>query len=188
MGKTSMIPLPDKKYNIIYADPPWQFNSRIHQENRGFTHSLEKHYDTMTEQDICDLPVKNITADDCILFMWVTDSHLQEGLNVIKSWGFDYKTIGFTWVKHYASGSTCYNFSPYLLKSTEICLIGMKGKLANIKARNDIKGLVADIRTKHSKKPEEVRRRIEQMCQDLPRIELFARHKTEGWDVWGNEV
>jgi site-specific DNA-methyltransferase (adenine-specific) len=64
----------------------------------------------------------------------------------------------------------------------------MKGKLANIKARDDIKGLVADIRDQHSKKPEEVRRRIVLMCKDLPKIELFARHKTEGWDVWGNEV
>ena len=77
-----MIDFPNKKYNIIYADPPWQFNSRIHQEGRGFTHSLEKHYDTMTEQDICNLPVKNIAASDCILFMWVTDSHLQEALTI----------------------------------------------------------------------------------------------------------
>ena len=183
------IPLPNKKYNIIYADPPWSFGSKSYQDgNREMIDIQKKHYPTMTEQEICSLPVKDITKDDCILFMWVTDSHLKEGLNVIKSWGFDYKTIGFTWVKLYKSGSTCYNFSPYLLKSTEICLIGMKGKLANIKARNDIKGLVAEIRTKHSKKPEEVRTRIEQMCQDLPRIELFARHKTQGWDAWGDEV
>ena len=184
-----MIEFPNKKYNIIYADPPWSFGSKSYQDrNRQMIDIQKKHYSTMTEAEICSLPVKDITNDDCILFMWVTDSHLKEGLKVIDSWGFNYKTIGFTWVKHYESGSTCYNFSPYLLKSTEICLIGMKGKLANIKERNDIKGLVADIRTKHSKKPEEVRKRIEQMCKDLPRIELFARQKTEGWDVWGNEV
>lgn len=183
------IPLPNKKYNIIYADPAWSFGSKSYQDgNRQMIDIQKKHYTTMTEKEICNLPVKDITNDDCILFMWVTDSHLREGLNVIKSWGFNYKTIGFTWVKHYASGSTCYNFSPYLLKSTEICLIGMKGKLANIKARNDIKGLVYAQRTKHSKKPEEVRRRIEQMCKDLPKIELFARQKTYGWDAWGDEV
>jgi|TARA_R110001583_G_scaffold105219_3_gene252769 N6-adenosine-specific RNA methylase IME4 len=180
--------LPNKKYNIIYADPPWQFSSRIHQENRGFTHSLEKHYSTMTEQEICSIPIKNITDENCILFMWVTDSHLEQALKVIAAWGFHYKTIGFTWVKHYASGSYCYNFSPYLLKSTEICLIATKGKLKEIKEKNDIKGLVFAERTKHSKKPQEVRARIEQMCKDLPRIELFARQKTPGWDVWGNEV
>ena len=179
------IPLPKKKYKIIYADPPYYFKTY---SKKGESRSATKHYDCMGFDDICNMPVSNIADMDCVLFMWVTDSHLQEGLKVIKSWGFNYKTIGFTWVKHYASGSTCYNFSPYLLKSTEICLIGMKGKLVNIKERNDIKGLVADIRTKHSKKPEEVRKRIEQMCKDLPRIELFARHKTDGWDVWGNEV
>tara|TARA_R110001632_G_C11139675_1_gene395935 strand:+ start:62 stop:613 length:552 start_codon:yes stop_codon:yes gene_type:complete len=183
-----MIELPNKKYNIIYADPPWQFNSRIHQENRGFTHSLEKHYPTMTEKEICSLPVQDIADKNCILFMWVTDSHLKEALNVINDWGFTYKTIGFTWIKQYPSGSYCYNFSPYVLKSTEICLIARKGKLKEIKQRNDIKGLVFAERTKHSKKPQEVRNRITEMCKDLPRIELFARETAAGWDSWGNEV
>ena len=183
-----MIKFPNKKYNIIYADPPWQFNSRVHQEKRGFTHSLEKHYSTMTEQEICFLPVQDIADDNCILFMWVTDSHLKQALNVINAWGFTYKTIGFTWVKQYASGSYCYNFSPYVLKSTEICLIATKGKLKEIKERNNIKGLVFAERTKHSKKPQEVSKRITEMCKDLPKIELFARDQTAGWDVWGNEI
>tara|TARA_R100001086_G_C11732793_1_gene230196 strand:- start:69 stop:680 length:612 start_codon:yes stop_codon:yes gene_type:complete len=180
---------PNKKYNIIYADPPWSFGSKSYQDGgRNMIDIQKNHYDTMTEQDICDLPVQDISDDNCILFMWVTDSHLQEALNVMRSWNFTYKTIGFTWVKQYASGSYCYNFSPYLLKSTEICLIGMKGKLNGVKKRNDVKGLVFAERTKHSKKPNEVRKRIEQMCGDLPRIELFARETAEGWDSWGNQV
>ena len=81
-----------------------------------------------------------------------------------------------------------FNFSPYLLKSTEICLIGMKGKLKNIKDRDDVKGLCFEARTKHSEKPHEIRRRIETMCKDLPKIELFARKSFDGWDAWGNEV
>jgi len=182
------IEFPNKKYNIIYADPAWQFNSRIHQENRGFTHSLEKHYSTMTEKEICSLPVQDIADENCILFMWVTDSHLKQALNVINAWGFTYKTIGFTWVKQYASGSYCYNFSPYVLKSTEICLIATKGKLKEIKERNNIKGLVFAERTKHSKKPQEVSKRITEMCKDLPKIELFARETADGWDSWGNEI
>ena len=182
-----MIPFPNKKYNIIYADPPWNYNSRIHQENRGFTHSIDDHYSTMKHDDICALPVNDISADDCILFLWVTESHLPQGLEVLQSWGFDYKTIGFTWVKHYKSGAFCYNFSPYTLKSTEICLIGMKGRLNKIKKKNDIKGLVFAVRTDHSKKPSEVRERITDMCLDKPKIELFARQKTEGWDVWGDQ-
>ena len=181
--------LPDKKYNIIYADPPWSFGSKSYQDGgRDMVDIQKKHYNTMTEQDICDLPVEDISDDNCILFMWATDSHLKEALNVINSWGFTYKTIGFTWVKQYASGSYCYNFSPYVLKSTEICLIFTKGKLNQVKNRNDIKGLVFAERTKHSKKPLEVKTRIEQMCKELPRIELFARETTEGWDSWGNEV
>ena len=142
----------------------------------------------MTEEEICSLPIKEILNNDCILFMWTTDSHLPESLKVINSWGFKYKTIGFTWVKQYKSGSYCYNFSPYLLKSTEICLIAIKGKLKNIKKSNSVKGLVFAERTEHSKKPDCVRDRIVELCGDLPRIELFARQKVEGWDCWGNEV
>ena len=183
------IPFPNKKYNIIYADPPWSFGSKSYQsDNRDMIDIQKAHYSTMTEQEICSLPVQNIADENCIIFMWVTDSHLQEALSVINAWGFTYKTIGFTWVKQYANGSYCYNFSPYVLKSTEICLIGTKGKLKEIKKRNDIKGLVFAERTKHSKKPQEVRNRITELCKDLPRIELFARKTFPGWDVWGNEV
>ena len=82
----------------------------------------------------------------------------------------------------------CYNFGSYTLKSTELCLIGLKGKLKNIKKSNKVKSLVMAERTIHSKKPDEVRNRIIELCGDLPRIELFAREKTEGWDVWGNEI
>ena len=181
-----MINLPDKKYNIIYADPAWSFGSKSYQDsNRDMIDIQKSHYTTMTEEEISSLPVKNITKDDCILFMWVTDSHLKEALNVIKCWGFSYKTIGFTWVKQYKTGSYCYNFSPYVLKSTEICLIATKGKLNKLKEKNNIKGLVFAERTKHSKKPNEVRKRIEQLCKDLPRIELFARERVSGWDAWG---
>ena len=183
-----MSPFPNKKYNIIYADPAWSYNSRIHQENRGFTHTINDHYDTMTQDEICNLPIHKISEQDCILFLWVTESHLPKGIEVIEKWGFTYKTVGFVWVKHYKSGKYCYNFSPYTLKSTELCLIGMKGKLNNIKVKNDIKGLVFAERTHHSKKPEEVRNRITEMCGNKPRIELFARKKVDGWDSWGNEV
>jgi len=142
----------------------------------------------MTCKEICNLPVKDIADKDCILFLWTTDSHLLEALEVMKSWNFNYKTIGFTWVKKYNSGAYCYNFGAYTLKSTEICLIGLKGKLKNLKKSNNVKGLVFAERTKHSKKPNEIRNRIIDLCGDLPRIELFARQRVEGWDCWGNEV
>ncbi len=186
---TNIIPLPDKKYNIIYADPPWSFGSKIYQDGgRTFDKKIEDHYETMSVDGIKNIPVKDIADDDCILFMWTTDSHLPEALEVIKSWDFKYKTIGFTWVKQYKTNSYCYNFGAYTLKSTEICLIGLKGKLKNIKEVNNVKGLVFAERTKHSKKPCIIRDKIVTLCGDKPRIELFAREKYEGWDSWGNEV
>ena len=142
----------------------------------------------MNVEDIKKLPIKNITDKNCICFMWVTDSHLKEGIEVLESWGFKYKTIGFNWIKKYASGETCVNFAPWTLKSWEICLIGIKGTMGKYKKVNNIRGLLEEERTMHSKKPDEARRRIEELFGDLPRIELFARQKTSGWDVWGNEV
>ena len=189
LKKSKIIPFPDKKYNIIYADPPWKFSSAKYQDgNRGFGNRVENFYQTMDSKQICSLPVKDISEENSILFIWVTDSHLLEGLDVIKSWGFTYKTIGFTWVKKYKSGSYCYNFGHYTLKSTEICLIGLKGKLKNIKKCNNVKGLVFANRTRHSEKPNEVRNRIVKLCGDIPKIELFARQKIEGWDYWGNKI
>ena len=184
-----MIPFPKKKYNIIYADPPWKFSSPKFQDgNRGFGNRVEDRYKTLSIKEMCNLSINKITKEDCILFMWVIDSHLKESFEVIESWGFRFATIGFTWVKQYNTGSYCYNFGTYTLKSTEICLIALKGKLKNIKKSNNIKGLVFAERTVHSKKPNEVRNRIVELCGDLPKIELFARQRVKGWDCWGNEV
>jgi len=183
-----MIPFPNKKYNIIYADPAWNYPRKQYQSNNRKMTSINDYYKTITNDEMCNLPVKDIANDDCILFLWVTDSHLEVGIEVIKSWGFTYRTIGFTWVKQYKNKSICVNVAPYTLKSTEICLIGMRGKLKNIKKNNKVKNLVFAERTKHSKKPEIVRNRIEEFCFDLPKIELFARETADGWDSWGNEV
>lgn len=181
--------LPKKKYKIIYADPAWSFTGHKYQDgNRGFGNKVEDRYNTMSIKDICNIPVNTITDNDAILFMWVVDSHLDKSFEVIKSWGFRFATIGFVWVKETNKKNYCYNLSKYTLKSTEICLIGLKGKLKNIKKSNKVKSLIFAERTIHSKKPNEVRRRIEEFCGDIPRIELFARQKTKGWDCWGNEV
>jgi len=142
----------------------------------------------MNLQDIKDLPVKNISDEDSICFMWVTDSHLKQGIEVMESWGFKYKTIGFVWLKRYNTGTLVYNFAPWTLKSTEICLLGTRGRMSKHKKVNNIKQLVEATRTTHSKKPDEVRNRIVNLFGDLPKIELFARDKKEGWDAWGNEV
>lgn len=184
-----MIPFPNKKYNIIYADPPWKYGSKKYQDNNRDFDKLEKnHYDTMTIDELKLLPIKNITAKDCICFMWVTDSHLKEGIEALESWGFKYKTIGFNWIKKTDKGNNYVNFAPWTLKSWEICLIGTKGTMGKYKQTNNIRGLLEEVRSNHSKKPEEARRRIEELFGDIPRIELFARQQTSGWDTWGNET
>jgi len=186
-----------KKYQIIYADPPWKYGSKelYGDKINGYKNgqrkrfaNIERKYKTMKVEDICNLPVIDIIDNDCACFLWVTDSHLKQGIKVLESWGFKYKTIAFVWLKKYHTGTRVYNFAPWTLKSTEICLFGTRGTMGKYKKCNNVKQLVEAERTKHSKKPDEVRNRIEKLFGDLPRIELFAREKTKGWDVWGNEV
>lgn len=172
----------DKKYNIIYADPPWRY------DDRGAPGGAERHYPTMTIEDIKSLPVSKISADNAILFIWVTFPLLQEGLDTIKAWGFEYKTIGFNWVKHNKKSLSWFIGSGnYTRSNSEICLIGVKGEKL---PRKDM-GICSVIDTpvqEHSTKPEIVRKKIVQLMGDLPRIELFARYERRGWDAYGNEI
>lgn len=186
----------NKKYKIIYADPPWQYSSKelygdkicgYKNGHRKRFADLKRIYNIMSLEEIKSLNIKTIIDKDCALFLWVTDSHLKEGLSIIDYWGFKYKTIAFVWLKKYKTGTTVFNFAPWTLKSTEICLLGTRGKMSQYKKSNNVKQLVIAERTKHSKKPNEVRNRIIELFGDLPKIELFARYRAEGWDTWGNE-
>lgn len=172
------------KYNIIYADPPWAY--RVWSK-KGKGSTAENHYPTMSINAIKNMPVSSIAADDCILFLWVTFPCLQEGLATIKAWGFTYKTCAFNWVKrNKKSDSWFWGLGYWTRANSEICLLATKGKPKRIsKAVHQ----VCDARImEHSKKPDEIRDRIVELCGDVPRIELFARQKTPGWYVWGNEV
>ena len=185
-----MIKLPNKKYNIIYADPPWHYGSKsaVNNTTGSAIKPLSDHYSTMSLQELKNMPIKNMTKDDAACFMWVTDSHIDEALEVLLSWGFAYKTIAFNWVKTTSKGKTVANLGAWTMKNYELCLFGTKGSMLKHKQVNNIYQKVAAERTKHSKKPNEVRQRIEKLFGDLPRIELFARETAEGWDSWGNEV
>ena len=187
---SSVIDLPDKKYNIIYADPPWYYGSKsaVNNTTGSAIKPLSDHYSTMSLQELKNMPIKNMTKDDAACFMWVTDSHIDEALEVLRSWGFAYKTIAFNWIKTTSKGNYCKNVAPWTMKSSEICLLGIKGRMTKYKQANNIESLVIAQRTQHSQKPNEVRKRIEDLFGDLPRIELFAREKTDGWDVWGDEI
>lgn len=171
----------EKKYNIIYADPPWKY------EQKRLQGSAEKHYTTMSIQDICNLPVNRITDLNSILFLWVTFPQLESAFRVINSWGFKYKTVAFVWVKQNKKSKTLFfGLGFWTRGNAEICLLATKGKPK--RKSNKISQLIITPIEKHSKKPDIVRDKIIELVGDLPRIELFARQKTEGWDIWGNEV
>ena len=178
-----------KKYQIIYADPPWHFGSGgVFQDGGCPVRKIEDQYVTTPTSQLKKLAVSDICDRDCLLFMWVIDSHIPEALDLMASWGFKYSTVAFYWVKKYATGSNCYNVGRWTMKTVEPVFLGSRGTPMYLKKKSNIKQLVEAVRTKHSKKPDEVKERIVELVGDLPRIELFARQKTEGWDVWGNEV
>ena len=179
-----------KKYKIIYADPPWHYGSKsaINNSTGNEIKPLSDHYGTMSLRDLKNLPVKSMLDEDAACFMWVTDSHLDEAIKLFKAWGFKYKTIAFNWIKTTNKGNHCKNVAPWTMKSSEVCLFGTRGAMTKYKIANNIESLVIAERSKHSQKPEEVRLRIERLFGDLPRLEMFARTATEGWDVFGNEA
>lgn len=178
------------KYQIIYADPPWHFGSKQLQKYNGerFASLDSREYSTMTVQDICGLPIMRIAHNDSALFLWVTDAHIPEALEVIKAWGFKYITVAFIWSKKTSTWKQVATLGSWTMKNCELCLLATRGQMLKHKKANNIYQLVEAIRTEHSTKPEEVRKRIETLFGDLPRIELFARRKVDGWDCWGNEV
>jgi len=175
-----------KKYQIIYADPPWSYynDSNAKPDCTTVKGMRRPPYSVMSSKAIMKLPIQDISDENCILFIWTTDYHLSRCLEVIKAWGFEYKTVGFVWNK-----KTCF-MGAYTMKSgIELCLLATKGKDAHkLVKKHNIRSLIEEKRTEHSKKPQEVRKRIVELMGDKPRIELFARQKTQGWDVWGNEV
>lgn len=172
-----------KKYQIIYADPPWSY------QNGGVPQGgVNAQYPTMKLQDIKNLPIEELADDNCVLLLWATFPQLQEALDVIKAWGFTYKTLGFSWLKTNKDGSPFFGIGYYAKSNQEVCLLGVRGKAHSLVISNSVSSFVSTGRTKHSEKPQIFREKIIELFGDRPRIELFAREKKDGWDVWGNEV
>lgn len=175
-----------KKYSIIYADPPWKYNSSANHKTR-FRGGACGHYDLMSMEEIKKLPIQDIAADNCALFMWCTFPFLEEQIKLFSHWGFKYRTLGFSWIKtNPKNGKPFFGVGYYAKSNCEVCLMGIKGKMKPVS--NKISSVVISPRREHSRKPDEVRDRIVQLFGDLPRVELFARQRVEGWDAWGNEV
>lgn len=179
----------DKKYQIIYADPPWEYKqsgSKVH--SRGMA---KQHYKTMCTEDICRLPIKDIKTGNAICFIWATFPNITEALKVMESWGFVYKTVAFVWVKKNRKTNTNFwGMGAYTRANAEVCLLGVSKQTKAKKQviSNAVHSIIEASIEEHSKKPDIVREKIIELLGDIPRIELFARQKTQGWDVWGNEV
>ena len=170
-------------YKIIYADPPWNYRNNKNNDPKcgGVT------YPQMSLDAIKSLKVKEIADKDSILFLWVTMPKLDEVMEVIKAWGFKFKTCAFCWVKQNPKGDGIYSgLGHWTNGNAELCLLATKGHPKRVS--KCVKQIVLSHRGRHSAKPAEVRDRIVELVGDLPRVELFARERVDGWDAWGNEV
>ena len=186
--------LPKKKFDIIYADPPWDYGGKMQfdksstsLENMGwkkniFISSASFKYPTLKTQELKKIPILEIAKNDCLLFMWVTSPHLTQGIEVGTHWGFDYKTVAFVWDK------MTHNPGQYTLSYCELCLVFKRGRIPSPRGTRNEKQLIRTPRGKHSVKPAEVRDKIQRMFPTQDRVELFAREKPKNWDVWGLDV
>ena len=175
------------KYQIIYADPPWAYKNSP--SKKGTTRVFAKnHYDLTSTEELKKLKVDDISEDNSICLMWATLPMLPDALDLMKSWGFGYKTTAFVWVKkNKIADSFFWGGGYYTRSNVEMVLLGVKGKILERKTQS-IHQIIYEPVGKHSAKPKTVMDKIVELFGDIPRIELFAREKTEGWDVWGNEV
>ena len=176
--------LPTNRYQVIYADPPWDYKGQKQHAGAGAkdTGGAICHYPTVTTSDLKGLQVSSIADDNCILFMWSSSPHLDQAIELGKAWGFEWATVAFVWDKQRV------NPGYYTMSQCELCLAFKRGKIPTPRGARNVRQLVSELRGEHSAKPEEVRRRIEDMFPEQSKIELFARRETHGWSAWGNET
>jgi N6-adenosine-specific RNA methylase IME4 len=172
----------ERRYAVLYADPPWQF--RVYDENSSIASehgAAGVHYPCMSTNAICALPVKELATDAAVLFLWTTAPHLPEALQVVAAWGFTYKTHA-VWVKDWIG------LGYFVRNQHELLLVATRGDMPSPSPANRPSSVIDAPRRGHSRKPDEAYEMIEQMYPELPKIELFARHTRPGWDAWGNEI
>lgn len=185
--------LPNKKYSLIYADPPWLYTNQLGDQAKwGAATSA---YPTMKLEDICALPIASIAEDNCALILWSTGPKQVEAHQVIKAWGFRYVTIFYVWVKLNPNSFRPFDYSSlykgrgqYTKPNTEIALLATRGYMLDVYDAFTVSQIILAPRSAHSEKPKQARIGIERLFGDVPRIELFARERVVGWDAWGNEV
>lgn len=177
-------PLPDGEFEILYADPPWDYKGVFQHSGRGGsdTGGAMSHYPTVKLNDLKKLDVPSITAKNALMFMWSSSPHLDQAIELGKYWGFSWTTVAFVWNKLRT------NPGFYTLSQCELCLLFKHGKIPSPRGARNIRQYIEAPRKSHSKKPPEVRDRIFKMFPTQKKIELFAREKAQGWKTWGNEV
>ena len=188
--------LPRNHYGAILADPPWRYLTWDKRTTVGLARAnglVTGHYTTMPTEDIAALPLGELAATDCSLFLWVTWPNLLDGLEIIKAWGFEFKTAAFVWTKAHANQLELFrdDIDPYMglghwtRANSEPCLLATRGRPKRRSA--DVRQAIIEPRREHSRKPDGIHQRIERLVAG-PYLELFARQRRPGWDYWGNEV
>jgi N6-adenosine-specific RNA methylase IME4 len=194
-GMPTLYPdFPKMTFDIIYADPPWHYGGKLQFDKSSksadhidisrniFISSASFKYPTLKLNELMQMPIREITKDDCLLFMWATNPHLAHAISLGQGWGFEYKTVAFVWDK------MNHNPGKYTLSNCELCLVFKRGRIPQPRGARNIQQLIRSPRRSHSMKPDEVRDAIEKMFPTQDRIELFARQESEGWTAWGLDV
>jgi N6-adenosine-specific RNA methylase IME4 len=197
--KTSPLPylypaLPARKFDIIYADPPWDYGGKLQFDKSSksaaqidlskgiFISSAAFKYPTVKTSELKQIPIYQIAKDDCLLFLWTTSPHLVHAIELGQAWDFEYRTVAFVWDK------MVHNPGKYTLSNCELCLVFKRGRIPAPRGARNIQQLIRSPRKEHSEKPVEVLQAIEKMFPTQERIELFARRKFAGWSAWGLEA
>lgn len=174
-----------KKYNIIYADPPWEFSNK--KTGGSMISGADAKYPTMTLDQLKQLDVESLCDDDCVLVMWYVSSQPQEAIDLVKSWGFTIKNMnGFIWVKLTQMFLQFFGMGFWTRAGAECAIIATRGKPKP--ANKSVRQVRLAVIGRHSEKPDEFRQDVVKLCGDVPRLEMFARCAPEGWDVFGNEA
>jgi len=186
--------LPSEKFEIIYADPPWDYGGKMQFDRSGLTATQSARssnvfisaaafkYPTLKLAQLKNLQVQSIAADDCLLFMWATSPHLVQAIELGKAWGFEYRTVAFIWNK------MIHNPGQYTLSNCELVLVFKRGKIPRPRGARNVQQLISVPRGRHSEKPSEVASSIDRMFPSQCKIELFAREQRDGWTAWGIEA
>ena len=187
-------PLPNRRFDIIYADPPWHYNGKLQFDRSSISRDkidLSKNifissscfkYPTLKLEELKKLHVQQIANHDCLLFLWATNPHLDQAIELGKTWGFEYRTVAFVWNK------MVHNPGQYNLSYCELCLLFKRGRIPTPRGARNTKQLINAHRGQHSEKPVDAARNIELMFPHQNRIEVFARRKRPGWSAWGLDL